>query len=137
MSKTVNVKVSKEKLLAALNRALDKKVKEAAEYKAASEARNAMIEDIKVTIAERIKAGKMTPTSVEFPHYYGRHHYDKKIKAVSVEFELDMEIPDVPSFSDHQNTNEQDELRNAIRILELSDEEFVRTSSYGSVARYL
>lgn len=136
MSKTVNVKVSKGKLLDALSKALATKEKEYAEWNDAQEKHKAAIEDIKSTVAERVKEGKMTPTSVDFPYFY-RHNSNRKIETISVTFDCAIDLPEVPNFSEHTNNTAQEELRNAIRILELTDEETVRTSSYGAVAKYL
>ena len=96
----------------------------------------AAIEDIKSTVAERVKEGKMTPTTVDFPYHY-RNSRNRKIETVSVTFDCAIDLPEVPNFCEHTNSAAQEELRNAIRILELSDEETVRTSSYGAVAKYL
>ncbi len=136
MSKTINVRVTRAKLLSALKKALADKQKEAKDHTNAVKAKEVALADIKKQIASLIKAGKMTPKEVSFPYSY---RYDNnETKEVTVTFSHKITIPKVESnFSEHSNSSAIEELENAIRILELSDEDYVKTSSYGSVAKYL
>jgi len=134
MSKTVNVRVPKAKLLKALKDALAVKVKEQADYEKSEKAREQQIADIKKSIVSLVKAGKLTVKQVSFPYSYRNETQDE----VEVTFKHKIVMPKRDSdFNEHTNKHAQDELGNAIRVLELSDEEYVRTSSYGAVARYL
>ena len=136
MSKTINVRVTRAKLLGALKRALAEKQKEAKEHASAVKAKEVAMADIKKQIASLIKAGKMTPKEVSFPYSY-RYNQDET-KEVTVTFSHKIAIPKLDTnYSEHTNGSAIEELENAIRILELSDEDFVKTSSYGSVAKYL
>lgn len=133
MSKTVNVRVPKAKLLKALKDALEVKVKEQADYEKSEKAREQQIADIKKSIVSLVKSGKLTPKEVSFPYSYRNEAQD----TVEVTFKHKIVVPQRADFHEHSNKHAQEELSNAIRVLELSDEEYVRTSSYGAVARYL
>lgn len=135
MSKTINVRVTKAKLLAALKAALAKKEQEAKDYANAEKAREKAVIDIKKSVAALIKSGKLTPKEVSFPYSY-RH--TNEFEEVSVTFSHKIALPKKDSdFCEHTNRAAVLELSNAIRVLELTDEEYVRTSSYGAVAKYL
>jgi hypothetical protein len=136
MSKTVNVRVAKSKLVKALKEALDRKVKEAETHKEAEKAQKKAIDDIKKSVASLVKSGKLTPTEVSFPYSY--RNYETEYKQVTVTFSHKITIPKLDSdYNEHKNNEAQNDLQNAIRVLELSDEEYVRTSSYGAVSKYL
>jgi hypothetical protein len=136
MSKTVNVRVAKGKLLKALKEALDRKVEEANNHAKAEKAQKQAIADIKKSVAALVKSGKLTPKEVSFPYNY--RYNQEEINEVTVTFSHKISFPKLESdFSEHRNKEAQEELSNAIRVLELSDEEYVRTSSYGAVAKYL
>ena len=136
-NQTVNVRVPKAKLLTALKQALAVKVKEKADYDKAEKAREKQLEDIKKSIVALVKSGKLTVKEVGFPYSYRYDNGDTK--TVEVTFTHKLVMPKNPIENYNQNSNEtaREEIANAIRVLEMSDEEFVKTSSYGSVARYL
>ena len=137
MSKTVNVRVPKAKLLTALKQALAVKVKEKADYDKAEKSKEQALTDIKKSIVALVKSGKLTVKEVGFPYSYRYDNGDTK--TVEVTFTHKLVMPKNPIENYNQNSNEtaREEIANAIRVLEMSDEEFVKTSSYGSVARYL
>lgn len=136
MSKqTINVKVSKAKLVSALKKALAEKVKEAKAYSDATKAQQEAIANVKKSIIALVKAGKLTPKEVSFPYSY---RYNDDHKEVTVSFSSKVQIPKLDStYNESYNMNAQNDISNAIRVLEMSDEEFVKTSSYGAVAKYL
>jgi len=134
-SQTVNVRVAKTKLLKALNTALEKKQKEKADYEKSEKAREQQLADIKKSIISLVKSGKLVVKEVSFPYSYRN---DKELNEVEITFKHKIVMPKKDNnFHEHQNSNAIEEISNAIRVLEMSDEEFVKTSSYGSVARYL
>lgn len=136
MSKTVNVRVTKAKLLAALKAALAKKEQEAKDYANAEKARAKATSDIKKSVAALVKSGKLTPKEVSFPYSY--RNDTNEFEEVTVTFSHKITLPKKDNrFCEHSNRAAVEELSNAIRVLELSDEEYVRTSSYGAVAKYL
>lgn len=133
MSKTVNVKVAKGVLLKALNEAFDKKVKELAEYEKAKDEHAKTEEAFKKSIPALLKSGKLKVKEVNIRNWRDEYF-------LSVEFETKgIKFPEnkVPDFCDWRNKEAQKEIQNAIRVLELSADEFVRTSSYSSVSQYL
>jgi|694.fasta_scaffold00184_12 hypothetical protein len=136
MSKTINVRVAKGKLLKALNEALNRKVEEANNHAKAEKAQKQAIADIKKSVAALVKSGKLTPKEVSFAYPY--RYNQEEVNEVTVTFSHKISLPTLESnFSERINKEAQEELANAIRVLELSDEEYVRTSSYGAVAKYL
>lgn len=137
MSKqTINVKVSKAKLVSALKKALAEKVKEAKAHSDATKAQQEAIANVKKSIIALVKAGKLTPKEVSFPYSY--RYNDTDHKEVTVSFSSKVQIPKLDStYNESYNMSAQNDISNAIRVLEMSDEEFVKTSSYGAVAKYL
>lgn len=136
MSKTVNVRVTKAKLLAALKAALAKKEQEAKDHANAEKAREKATAEIKKSVAALVKSGKLTPKEVSFPYSY--RNDTNEFEEVTVTFSHKITLPKKDNrFCEHSNRAAVEELSNAIRVLELTDEEYVRTSSYGSVAKYL
>lgn len=136
MSKTVNVRVTKAKLLAALKAALAKQEQEAKDYANAEKARAQATTAIKKSVAALVKSGKLTPKEVSFPYSY--RNDTNEFEEVTVTFSHKITLPKKDNrFCEHTNRAAIEELGNAIRVLELTDEEYVRTSSYGAVAKYL
>jgi len=74
-----------------------------------------------------------------------RTNYRSWNKTLNVDFDLtvkDGEFPAEPErtfevISRHEYTSQKEEIENAIRILKMTDEEVVNTSTYNAVARYL
>lgn len=132
MSKTVNVKVARTTLIAALNKALDEKIKEAKEAEKATKDYQKQVEEFKKSIPALIKSGKVKIKSVST-------HFWQGAPAISADLDYKGAFPKEPQ-TNHcgwKNEEAQKTLSNAIRVLELSNEEYVRTSSYGAVAQYL
>lgn len=133
MSKTVNVRVAKSKLLAALNEALDRTVKEKADGIKAEKDYKKSVEDFKKRLPALVKSGKLKINDYSYSEWRGEQTISVTFDAKSVEFPKKADN----DYHEYSNNQAQEELRNAIRVLELSDEEYVRTSSYGAVAKYL
>ena len=74
-----------------------------------------------------------------------RTNYRSWNNVLNIDFDLtvsETEIPKSPerdfeTMSRHEYVNQKEELSNAIRILKMTDEEVVNTSTYNAVARYL
>ena len=74
-----------------------------------------------------------------------RTSYRSWNKTLNVDFDLtvkDGEFPAEPernytTLHTHEYQNQKEEISNAIRILKMTDEEVVNTSTYNAVARYL
>lgn len=64
---------------------------------------------------------------------------------LNVDFDLNVKESDLPEeperkhevINSHQHKDDVEEIENAIRILKLTDDEVVSTSTYNSIARYL
>jgi hypothetical protein len=149
--KSINVKVSRVKIIDALQNKLDNLNKLNAEHQEAEKKFEKDLEAWKFEVAEiAIKSDKAVHkgTSV-MDRYYDDHSSMKEIEIyVSVPKDLLPEKPERPespfkssgygrNYVSGNFSDIKEELQNAIRILQLSDEEVVSTSTYQSVSRYL
>ncbi len=74
-----------------------------------------------------------------------RTNYRQWNKTLNVDFDLIVNETDFPTepekdfevIHQHSYNEMKEELENAIRILKMTDEEFVSTSTYNAIARYL
>ena len=74
-----------------------------------------------------------------------RTNYRSWTKSLNVDFDLTVNEGDFPAepvkdfevIHQHTYREQKDEMENAIRILKMTDEEVVNTSTYNAVARYL
>ena len=74
-----------------------------------------------------------------------RVNYRSWNSTLNVDFDLTMSEKDIPKeperegyiMRDHEYKDMVEEIENAIRILQMSDEEVINTSTYNSIARYL
>jgi hypothetical protein len=135
--KAINVKIATAKVIKALEEkqsSLETAKKEQAKNEA--EFRKVMEKWHKEIGAIAVKAiGKATDVSSNV-RYNGE---------ISVSFSLPkgaVEIPDEPkkefdTYNDWQYKEMLEEIGNAIRILKMTDEEVVSTSTYNSIAKYL
>jgi len=140
MSK-LSVKVKTSTLIEALQKALDlrekrwaNQEKEKAEYEKEVEAYNA-------TIVKLVKSGKGKITDAG-ESWANRHNKKAKTK----EFNVTVEIPknlvpeqpkEVTEYREYEYENETKEISSSIRILKMTDQEYVSASTYKSVTRYL
>jgi len=133
MANTINVKVKRTVLIASIKKAIkarkDQQTKEKKTKEIHDKKRNEWLE------AQLKRAMKKKPTSINFSRSYSN---DNQISAV-------YRLPDgvkQPEL-DHRNhdsytcNEEINALENALRLLEMSEDEIVKTSSYGAISRYL
>jgi hypothetical protein len=74
-----------------------------------------------------------------------RTNYRSWNNLLNIDFDLTVSKDSLPaeperdftSISEHEYRNQKEEMANAIRILKMTDEEVVSTSTYQAVARYL
>ena len=74
-----------------------------------------------------------------------RTNYRSWNKTLNVDFDITVNESDFPkepekdyvTMHQHTYTEQKEEIQNAIRILKMTDEEVVNTSTYNAVARYL
>lgn len=128
----MNVKVSRTALIAKLNSAIaireaekEAQKKRDAEYEKARKKR----ED---DILKAVKSGKAKVTDVHFGLY-------NSMNRATVTFELPEELskPIEREWVSAHPSNQLDELRSAVALLELSDETTVSASAYKNVAQYI
>ena len=135
--KSINVKIATTKVIKALETKLAQLQKDKANQKVNEEKFSKATEKWNKEIAKLALAqiSKATDLSANV-RWNGE---------VNVDFNLPkgcIELPDEPkkdfeSFNDWQYKEMVDEIENAIRILKMTDEEVVSTSTYNTIARYL
>ena len=149
MGKGINIKVSKEKLLIALEEKLSEVHSNQALYESATKLHQDNLKDYQEAIKKIAIKNVNLVTDVSPRNHWGND-------SVSV-FELRLEIPktQVPEepqeptppykggrgYGRNYVSNDYDDIvadiTNAIRMLKLSDEDVVSTATYASVSRYL
>ncbi len=136
-SKPINVKVSRVKIIKALEQAL---IKLETNYK------NQNIEEKKYDVTYKkweqqvvklatAKFGKATNLRV-----HTRHN-----GSVNVEFDIlagEIKLPEQPtrnydSIADWQYKESKEEIENAIRVLKMCEDEYINTGTYGNISKYL
>lgn len=139
---TVKVKVKVSVLISHLEKALAEREarfknqeKEQLAYEKAVEAYN-------LAVLKLIKAGKGEIEDASKNHYYSRDRKNKGKVSFSVSVLLPSgALPDEPEspdrYNDYEFKREREEITQAIRVLKLTDEQFVSASTYNSVAKYL
>jgi len=136
--RTINVKLPTKKVIIALQQALDKleldyTSQDEAEGKYQKATEKWRKEVIKFAVDNISKAENI------------RTNYRQWNNNLNVDFDLtvkESEFPaepqrDFESMNIHSYREMKEEIANAIRILQLTDEEVVSTSTYNSIARYL
>ena len=136
--KAISVKIATPKVIKALETSL---AKLEADY-TSQEANEAKYEKARKAWQKEVAKFAMTHFSKAENL---RTNYRSWNKTLNVDFDLTVSESDFPKEPEkdyvtmHQHTyNEQkEEITNAIRILKMTDEEVVNTSTYNAVARYL
>ena len=136
-SKAINVKIATTKVIKALETKLVQLQKDKANQKANEEKYKKALEKYnkeiaKLAVAQIAKAQNLRVNT----RYNG---------AVNVDFDLPpgtITVPDEPQrdyeiIADYQYREMIEEITNGIRILKMTDEEVVSTSTYNSIAKYL
>jgi len=137
-SKAISVKIATPKVIKALEDALAKLEKDYAE-KEANEAKYTKSYDKykKELIAYAVK-------NISKAENF-RTSYRSWNNLLNIDFDLTVSKDSLPveperdfvTMHDHEYRNQKEEMSNAIRILKMTDEEVVSTSTYQAVARYL
>ena len=140
MSKSISVKVKVSTLISSLEKALVEREqrfanqeKEMATYEKAKEAYN-------LAILKLIKSkGVVTDAS-------RTRWYSSNSKSKTVEFSVTMELPKTAlpkepeqpeAYPDHRFEREAGEIKQAIRVLKMTEQEYVNASTLKSVSEYL
>jgi hypothetical protein len=142
MSKSISVKVKVSTLISSLEKALVERQqrfanqeKEEARFEKEKEAYN-------LAILKLIKS-KGVVTDANRQRWY---HGSGNSKSKTVEFSVTMELPktalptepvQIETYPEHRYERETDEIKQAIRVLKMTDQEYVSASTLKSVSEYL
>jgi hypothetical protein len=135
--KAISVKIATTKVIKALETKLAQLQKDKANQKANEEkfkkAQEKYNKEIgKLALAQISKAIDLSANV----RYNGQINVDFNLPAGTIELPAEPQ-KDFESFHDWQYKEMVDEIENAIRILKMTDEEVVSTSTYNAIARYL
>ena len=136
-SKSINVKIATSKVIKALENKLVQIKKDKANQKVNedkfSKAQDKYNKEVaKIALANISKAEELSAST----RYNGKIYVSFEIPKGSLDLPTEPE-KDFESFHDWQYKEMVEEIENAIRILKMTDEETVSTSTYNSIARYL
>ena len=135
--KAINVKIATTKVIKALEGALDKLNKEFASQEANEakyqKAQKAWAKEVgKLALAQIAKAENLSANK----RYNGEINVDFNLPAGTIELPAEPK-KDFLQIHEWQYKEQKEEIENAIRILKMTDEEVVSTSTYNAIARYL
>ena len=135
--KSINVKIATSKVIKALENKLVQIKKDKANQKVNedkfSKAQDKYNKEVaKIALANISKAEELSAST----RYNGKIYVSFEIPKGSLDLPTEPE-KDFESFHDWQYKEMVEEIENAIRILKMTDEEGVSTSTYNSIARYL
>ena len=135
--KAISVKIATTKVIKALETALAKLENDFASQEANQEkykkARKAWAKEVgKLAVAQIAKADNFSASK----RYNGEINIDFNLPAGVIELPTEPE-QDFVTMHQWDYKNQKEEIENAIRILKMTDEEVVSTSTYNAVARYL
>ena len=135
--KSINVKIATSKVIKALETKLAQLQKDKANQKVNEEKLLKAQEKYNKEVAKLALAqiSKATDLSANV-RWNGEVNVDFNLPKGSIELP-EMPEKDFESFNDWQYKEMVDEIENAIRILKMTDEEVVSTSTYNTIARYL
>jgi hypothetical protein len=133
-TKPMNVKVSTSKLITALEGALAKRQKEVADYKKAREAYEKEHLAFEKSLVKLVGTNKLTFMSSRI-----QDSWRDEPKELTLTFNISssLKLPQAPDHVGHMHNNQIEEIKNAISILKMTDDEYVGTSTYKGVAQYL
>ena len=135
--KAINVKIATTKVIKALETKLAQIQKDKANQKVNEEKHNKAMEKWNKEVAKLALAHTAKATNLSANVRYNGE--------INIDFNLPQGtfiVPEQPekdyeTYHDWQYREMVDEIENAIRILKMTDEELVSTSTYNAIARYL
>jgi len=135
MSKSLSVKVSTAKLIKALETALAKREKELSDHDKAQEAYDKERKEFIKNLPSLIGTKSITLADTNF----NERAWKSELPEVMFTYKLSpaVKIPKAPEGVHYSVRNECEEIRNAIAILKMTDDEYVSTNSYKGVAQYI
>ena len=135
--KAINVKIATTKVIKALETKLAQIQKDKANQKVNEEKFSKAQEKYNKEVAKLAldKISKATELSANV-RYNGVINVDFNLPAGTIDLS-EQPKKDFTTFHDWQYNEMVEEIENAIRILKMTDEELVNTSTYNAIARYL
>jgi len=135
-NKPISVKVKTDKLLTALKESLASRKEEMKAQEKADADFTKAIKEWEAKVIDYIKSGKGKVTDVSQTHDWRK---DTDNARVTVTLPANLSYPEKNNAlrATWEVKSEVEELENAIAILNMSDEEFVSTSTYKGVARLI
>lgn len=139
---TVKVKVKVSVLISHLEKALTEREARYKNQEKEQEKYEKAVENYNLAVLKLIKSGKGKLSDASQNHYYHRKNQNKNETEFSVTVLLPKNAlpkePEQPNhYPEHTFLRESDEITQAIRVLKLTDEQYVSASTYASVAKYL
>jgi len=139
MSKSLSVKVETKKVIAALEATLIKKQDAYEKQDEAKAKYDKEVEKYNLAVMKLVKGGKGKITSAS---KHGWHRSQNGIVTISAEIEfpktsLPAEPKEPNDIHDYTHKREVEEIQGAVRILKMSDQEYVNASTMKSVSQYL
>lgn len=136
--KTINVKVSVSKIITALEASLEARKKKLSDYQKADKQHRKDHKEFMNSIGELFRSGTGKFISASGQGHWRHDSADNAMYEIVVQMPASVKAPVSPeSISTWQIEQEIEEIKNAISILKMTDEETVSTNTYSGVARYL
>lgn len=135
--KSINVKIATSKVIKALENKLAQVKKDKSNQKVNEEKHQKAMEKYNKEIATlALKVISKATNLQAHVRYNGVVNVDFDLPKGSIDLPQEPE-KDFESMNDWQYKEIIEEIENALRILKMTDEEYVSTSTYNSIARYL
>jgi hypothetical protein len=140
-NQNINVKVATKKVIEALEKSLIERKKINAEYEKAEKAYQTAKESATKKVAALVKQGKVTIDDITQTTYHWKRSNDDEV-TFSIDIKVAKKvlgIPESPSnpYPYHSYKEDNEAIENAIRILKMTDEEYVSTSTYSAVSKFI
>jgi hypothetical protein len=143
MGKSITVKVSRTALIKELEEALSKRENAENNHQKARDKYEKECEAINNKLIAVFKSGKLKINDIEVK--VGQRFtngLEKKKNEKNIAIYFNAIVPDYPEepkrdYDSYSAKHEANEIRNAIKLLNLSTEELISTSTYRSVVQYL
>ena len=140
MSKSLSVKVETKKVIAALEATLVKKQDAFDKQDEARAQHEKEVEKYNAALMKLIKSGKGKVTSANRSHW----RMGSNSPTISVSAELVFPRSALPAepvapneIHEYRHKNEVEEITNAVRVLKMTDQEYVNASTMAKVSQYL
>lgn len=135
-SKAINVKIEKKKLIDELKKAIKSREKELTDNAKAQKDEEKAQEDFMNSLGDLFRSGKGTLVRTNGVwNSSGKNMYE-----LTVAFPMSVKAPTRDGASRRAEwaiKSELEEITNAVKLLEMCDDEVLGTSTYGGVARYI